>query len=99
MQVEALDESALDPWPGASKRHWAPLEPHYEDALDHQRADEAHARPSVRLRIRRSDALSVGALFAFFEGAVSACHKLADLDDDWDLLQARPLREVLETSV
>lgn len=99
LQVEALHESALDPWPEASKRHWAPLEPHYEDALDHQRADEAHAKPSVRLRVRRCDAMSVGALFAFFEAAISASHRLADLDDGWDLLQARPLRDVVESAV
>lgn len=99
LQVEALDESTLDPWPGASKRHWAPLEPHYEEALDLQRADEWHAQPAIRLRIRRSDPMSVGALFAFFEAVVSACHRLADLDDSWDLLQARPLKGVAEASL
>lgn len=92
LQVQALDRDTLDPWPEASKRHWAPLEPHYEAALDQQRADDAHAKPCVRLRLRRCDALSVGALFAFFEAAVSASHRLADLDDEWELLQARELK-------
>lgn len=99
LQVEALEESTLDPWPEASKRHWAPLEPHYEIALDRQRCDDSHLKPSVRLRLRRCDALSVGALFAFFETTVSACHRLADLDDSWDLLQARALQSFAETSV
>jgi hypothetical protein len=99
LQVEALDESTLDPWPEASKRHWAPLEPHYEMALDHQRADAAHARPCVRLRLRRCDPLSVGALFAFFEAAVSAGHRLADLDDGFDLLRARGLQNFAEAPV
>jgi hypothetical protein len=97
LQVEALDANTLDPWPGASKRFWAPLEPHYEAALDYQRSDDAHAHPCVRLRLRRCDALSVGALFAFFESAVSASHRLADLDDEWDLLRARELK--VETPV
>jgi hypothetical protein len=92
LQVEALDEDALAPWPDASKRSWAPLEPHYEAALDRQRGDEAHSGPCVRLRIRRCDAMSVGALFAFFEAAIAASHRLADLDDEWDLLQARELK-------
>ena len=96
LTVEALDEHTLDPWPEASKRHWAPLEPHYDQALDRQRADQAHAQPCVRLRLRRCDALSVGALFAFFEAAVSASHRLADLDDSWDLLQARSLSNLVE---
>ena len=99
LQVEALDESTLDPWPEASKRHWAPLEPHYDLALDHQRSDKAHAQPCVRLRVRRCDALSVGALFAFFEGVVSVSHKLADLDDSWELLRARGLQNFVETPV
>lgn len=98
LQVEALDDSTLLPWPDASRRPWSPLEPHYEAALDQQRAGDGHASPSVRLRLRRCDALSVGALFAFFETAVSASHRLADLDESWDLLQARGLQDFAETS-
>lgn len=98
LQVEALGETTLLPWPDASRRHWAPLEPHYEAALEHQRSDTGHAQPAVRIRLRRCDAMSVGALFAFFEAAVSASHRLADLDDGWDLLAARPLKDFAETS-
>jgi hypothetical protein len=43
--------------------------------------------------------MSLGALFAFFEGTVSACHRLADLDDNFDLLQARRLEDLVETPV
>lgn len=99
LQVEALPEMALDPWEGASKRHWAPLEPHYDRAIDFERTQESYASPSVRLRLRRCDALSVGALFAFFEGAMCVSHRLADLDDVWRLLQPRTLREDPEISV
>ncbi len=85
-------------WPGAT-RSWGEGEPRYLTTLETQRADETHAQPCVRLTLRRLDPMSIGALFAFFEGVVSASHKLADLDDDWDLLQARAATIPIESQV
>lgn len=90
-------ETALS-WPDAT-RSWGEGEPRYLTTLESQRADETHAQPCVRLTLRRLDPMSIGALFAFFEGVVSASHKLADLDDDWDLLQARAATTPIESQV
>ena len=75
-------------WP-LSCRKWGSPEPDYEAALRLQREEEAYQQPSVTITLRRADPMSVGALFAFFEGTVSACHRLADLHDEWSLLQPR----------
>ena len=94
----ALTKGASLGWP-KELRSWGAAEPEYQNALESQRADDSHAQPHIRLSLRRLDPMSVGALFAFFEGVVSASHKLADLDDDWDLLQPRSVSTPIESQV
>lgn len=93
LQVDELEKDALDPWPSASKRHWSPLEQHYERALEQQSETNSQGQPSVCLRMRRLDPMAMGALFAFFEGVTSVSHRLADLGDPWTLLGARSIVE------
>ncbi len=93
LQVDELEKDSLDPWPSASKRHWAPLEQHYEQALEQKGETTSPGQPGVCLRLRRLDPMSVGALFAFFEGVSSVSQRLADLGDQWNLLTARSIAE------
>lgn len=81
-------------WPKAV-RTWGSSEPRYESILN--QSDTGQAQPGMRVALRRLDPMSIGALFAFFEGVASASHKLADLDDAWDLLVSRTSTSLTES--
>ena len=81
-------------WP-KSVRAWGGAEPLLGPFV--KPTDPGYNQPHVRLLLRRLDPMTIGALFAFFEGVISASHKLADLDDAWDLLQARTSTSLIES--
>ncbi len=93
-EAPSVEDSPSLTWPKAV-RSWGSPEPCYESFLN--QGDAGLALPGTRISLRRLDPMSIGALFAFFEGVISASHKLADLDDAWDLLESRTTTSLTES--
>lgn len=96
VQVPAIDASCPTPWPKASRRDWSALEPYYQKALNLEYEGLGYLQPSPSLLLRRRDATSVGALFAFFEVATSVAHQLCDRQESNPILTVRPINSSSE---
>lgn len=85
LELPALSEELAAPSSITRFQGWRDLESVYRHKIDSQRSSQHYAQPPIRITLRRRDSFCLGGLFAFFEAAMSASHKLAETAEAFSL--------------